>query len=194
MRLDAQRIFRVGKDLLAGVQKGAGGDGSAGNFVHVAAKRIRIRRDANELLFKGVVSHTAAETRGLGKRAHIDLRYVSACGNAHGDRNFSAVSLGRRGQRITLDAAAFILRGENFIQLAAVRKLFVLDLLVFAVRQHRFKRRALGGQLLLCDGAFGHLVGDRQRRGSHQRKHEQAKAQFQDLIHAPAPPQSSLAW
>ena len=194
VRFDAEVVLRVCQNLLAGIQERAGGYRRAADLVHIAAKRIRIRRNANKLLRKGGVSDAASQSRSLLQRAYINLRDIAARRDTHCDRDLSAVTLRRSRQSIPLYVPVSILRGKDLVQFASLGNLFEHDLLILAVRKHRLKRRALCGQFLLCDRAFCHFIGYRQGRGGHQGKHEQAKAQFQDLIHAPAPPQSSSAW
>ena len=184
VRLDAQRTFRVRKDLLAGVQECAGGNGSAGDLVHIRAQRIRIGRNADELLFKSIIAHAAAETRSLLQRTDVNLRDITLGTDAHRDRDLSAVALRRRRQRITLYIAGCVLANEDLVQLTSVREVLVFDLLVIAAGQHGVQCRFLGGELLLRDRALGDLVGHRKRCRRDEGKQEQAKAKFDNIIHA----------
>ena len=183
VRLNAERALRVGQHLLHRVHKRAGRDRRARNGVHIIAQRVRVSGDRDELLLESVVAHAAAETLRLLKGADIDLRDVAAFAHAEGDRNLSAIALRVRGQRITLDAAVSVFADENLIKHAVVRNTFILNLLVFAARQHRVQRSHLGGQLLLLDRALGHFVRDGQQHRGNKRKDEQTERKLHNITH-----------
>ena len=183
VRLDAERALRVGQHLLHRVHKRAGRDRRARNGVHIIAQRVRVSGNRDELLLESVVAHAAAETLRLLKGADIDLRDVAAFAHAEGNRNLSAIALRVRGQRITLDAAVSIFADENLIERAVVRNTFILNLLVFAARQHRVQRSHLGGQLLLLDRALGHFVRDGQQHRGNKRKDEQTERKLHNITH-----------
>ena len=183
MRLNAERALRVGQHLLHRVHKRAGRDRRARNGVHIIAQRVRVSGNRDELLLESVVAHAAAETLRLLKGADIDLRDVAAFAHAEGDRNLSAIALRVRGQRIPIDAAVSVFADENLIKRAVVRNTFILNLLVFAARQHRVQRSHLGGQLLLLDRALSHFVRDGQQHRGNKRKDEQTERKLHNITH-----------
>ena len=183
MRLNAERALRVSQHLLHRVHKRAGRNRRARNGVHIIAQRVRVSGNRDELLLESVVAHAAAEALRLLKGADIDLRDVAAFAHAEGDRNLSAIALRVRGQRITLDAAVSVFADENLIEHAVVRNTFILNLFVFAARQHRVQRSHLGGQLLLLDRALGHFVRDGQQHRGNKRKDEQTERKLHNITH-----------
>ena len=183
MRLDAERALRVSQHLLHGVHKRGGRNGRARDGIHIVAQRVRVSRNRDELLLESVVAHAAAEALRLLEGADINLRHIALFAHAEGDRDFSAVTLRIRGQRIALDAAVSVFADENLIERTVVRNTFILNLLVFAVRQHRVQRSHLGGQLLLLDRFLGHFVRDGQQHRGNKRKDEQTERKLHNITH-----------
>ena len=67
MRLNAERGLRVGQHLLHRVHKRAGRNGRASDGIHIAAQRVRIGRNRNELLLESIVTYAAAKALRLLK-------------------------------------------------------------------------------------------------------------------------------
>ena len=183
MRLNAERVLRIGQHFLHRVHKRAGRNSCACKRIHIVAQCIRIGRNPDELLLESVIAHAAAQALRLLKGTDVNLSRITIHTHAERNRNLSAVALRIRGQRIALDAAVSVLADEDFIQHAVVRNAFILNLLVFAARKNRVQSGHLGSQLLSLDRALGDFVGDGQQHGGNKRKDEQTERKLHNITH-----------
>ena len=186
MRLDAQRIAGIGQHVRHGVDKRGRGDRRAANGVNVVTQRIGIRGDADELIHEFILADPAAQTGGLLQRADVGLCHIALRAHAQRDRDGATVALRVRDQGISLNVARVILAGEKLLHSAALGKaLDAFDfLIVRAAREHLVERFLLRGDLLLCDRALCHLIGQGEQHGRDEREDEQTNCELDDITHS----------
>ena len=183
MRLNAKRILGVNEHLLHRIDKRGGRNGRARDGIHIAAQRIRIGSDCDELLLESIIANAAAQTLRFLKGTDVGLRHITINAHTEGDRNLSAIALRVRRERIALHIAVSILAGENLVQHAVVGKTFIFDLLIFAAGQDRFQSRHLRRKLLLLDRVLGHFVCHSEQHGGNKRKDEQTERKLHNITH-----------
>ena len=193
IRLDAEDVLRIGDHLPHGGDKRPGRNRRAGDRLYLGIDLLRISGEARELALKRFLTDLHAQTGGLLQIADGHAVDGAVRSDTQGDRDRSAISLGRCGHHVADDRIAGLARVERRNLVVLARSLNFLLLKDLRRRQHRPLRALASRQLLLGDRARCDGIGARQRERRNQRKEEEPKPQLHHVTHGSSPPQTTLA-